>query len=195
MNLKSQKRLASQILKCGRTKIWIDSEKSDKVKHAITRKDVRGLIKDKLMKKLPDKKLSRISTRKNLLQKLKGRQKGAGSRKGASGVRAGKKEHWLKIVRPQRSLLRQLKKDEKISSLNYRKVYRLIKGNMFRSKHHLILYLYDHKLSDVDVKEFEEKRKEAKQRILEKRKSEIRRIKQKLIKKAVNEKNDKENKK
>lgn len=182
MNLRSQRRLASKVLKCGISKIWIDSKRLDKVKQAITKKDIRGLIKDKIIKKLPDKKPAKLSTRRNLLQKLKGRQKGAGSRKGAHGARAGKKERWLKIVRPQRELLRQLKKEGKITSLNYRKVYRLIKGNMFRSKHHLVLYLNEHNLADVDIKEFEAKRKEAKQKVREKRREEIRKIKKKLTK-------------
>ncbi len=129
MNL--QKKLASKILKCGKNKIWIDP-KSDKVRQAITRRDIRRFVKEGIIKKLPDKK-----TRKT----KKKRQQNIGSRKGSKGARLGKKTAWLKIVRPQRKLLKQLKNEKKIDPSVYRKTYRLIKGSQFRSKAHLLSYL------------------------------------------------------
>lgn len=144
MNLRSQRRIASRILKCGENRIWINPDNMEKVKQAITRNDIRGLIKDKIIKKLPVKKAKRIDTRKKAKQKLKGRRKGEGSRKGKFHARVGKKEKWLKIVRPQRRTLKELKDKKKIESNNYRKVYRMIKGGMFRSKRHLLSYLEEH---------------------------------------------------
>ncbi len=138
--------MAAQILKCGESRIWIDPN-SPRVKQAITRKDVRNLIKDKIIRKKPSA-VKKTSEKK--------RKRGPGSRKGAAGARTGKKSRWLKTVRPQRVLLRQLKAEGKIS--NYRKVYRLIKGNMFRSKQHLIAYLQEHGMMKAD-KETEQKEK------------------------------------
>ena len=76
-----------------------------------------------------------------MLQKKKGRRRGPGSRKGAKGARQGEKTEWLKKVRAQRRLIRILRDKGVIEKSVYRKVYRLIKGGMFRSKKHLLVYL------------------------------------------------------
>ena len=44
VNLTLQKRLAADLLKVGRTRVWLDPEKMDDIKNAITRADVRKLI-------------------------------------------------------------------------------------------------------------------------------------------------------
>ncbi len=126
-----QKKLAARILKCGTGRVWIDP-KNKKVRQAITRSDIRGFIKDGIIKKLPPKKRGRVIIKK---------QQKTGSRKGSKGAREGKKTFWLKIVRPQRRMLRELKEAKKIDQRTYRMVYKMIKGNVFRSKHHLNLYL------------------------------------------------------
>lgn len=126
----SQRRLAAKILKCGENRIWLATD--PRIKKAITRADIRRLIEDGLIKKMPIKHLAKKQVKK---------RKKAGSRKGAKGARQGKKEIWLKVVRPQRKLLRQLKLEKKISSTIYRKTYRMIKGGVFRSKHHMLEYL------------------------------------------------------
>ncbi len=36
-DLKNQKRLAADILKCGENRVWIDPERGDEVKSSITR--------------------------------------------------------------------------------------------------------------------------------------------------------------
>ena len=127
----SQKKLAAKILKCGVNKIWIDP-KSEKVSQAITRSDIRSFIKDGVIKKLPAKKN---------IHKGKKKQQRRGSIKGKAGARQRKKEDWLKVVRPQRKLIKELKDTGKLKPGSYRKIYRMIKGRMFRSKTHLRLYL------------------------------------------------------
>jgi large subunit ribosomal protein L19e len=131
MNL--QKKLAAKILKCGVNKVWIDP-KNDKVKQAITRRDIRRFIKEGVIKKLPAKKRAK--------HEEKGQRK-IGSRKGKKGARMGRKTEWFKIVRPQRKLLRELKSKNQLQDKVYRKIYKMIKGNVFRSKAHLMLYLKD----------------------------------------------------
>ena len=141
MNL--QKKIAAKILKCGVEKVWIDS-KNEKVKQAITRNDIRRFIKEGVIKKLPDKKKAKRKTKK--------RQQRIGSRKGSRGARLGKKTEWLKIVRPQRRLLKELKEKRGLKSSDYRKIYKMIKGNAFRSKAHLMSYLKDKELLKSEKK-------------------------------------------
>ena len=127
----TQKRIASSILKCGESRVWIDP-RSEKVNHAITRKDIRGFIKEGVIQKLPEK---------NANSHVSGRQQRTGSKKGRFKARIGKKEPWMKVIRPQRALLRDLFDTEKLADKSYRKIYKMIKGNAFRSKAHLMLHL------------------------------------------------------
>ena len=129
MNL--QRKIAAKILKCGENRIWIDPTNS-KVRQAITRKDVKRFIKEGFIKKLPERKKPKFELKKQ--QKM-------GSRKGASGARESKKTSWLKIIRSQRKLLKELKEKKQLKAHAYRKAYRLVKGNLFRSRSHLMLYL------------------------------------------------------
>lgn len=131
MSYNKQRKLAAKVLKCGETRIWIDP-RSEKVKQAITRKDIRGFVKEGIIKKLPAKKNK--STAKTSQQKK-------GSKKGRFKARAGKKTTWLRAVRPQRRLLKEMRGKSELVEGAYRKVYRRIKGGAFRSKAHLTLYL------------------------------------------------------
>ena len=141
MNLKLQRRMAAKILKCGESRVWMDPSNLDKIKNAITKNDIRKLINEKIIKKVSEKKSKRTETKKKLKQKRKGRRKGEGSRKGSFYARVGKKELWMKQVRAQRRLLKKLRDEKKLKEGVYRKVYRMIKGGMFRSKKHLLLFL------------------------------------------------------
>ena len=137
-----QRNLAAKILKCGIEKVWIDP-KNEKVKQAITRRDVRRFIKEGIIKKIPAKKAKK--------REGKGQQK-IGSRKGSLLSRLGKKTDWLKVVRPQRRLLRELKEKKQLKPLAYRKIYKMIKGNAFRSRAHLLSYLKDKELLEDEKK-------------------------------------------
>lgn len=130
-----QRRMAASILGCGMHRVWIDPGKAEAVSQAITRGDIRRLVSDGTIRKLPAKKW--------MTGKEKGKQR-TGSRKGSRGARQRKKEIWLKMVRPQRKLLREIK--PKLSPMSYRKLYRMIKGGSFRSKAHMQLYLKEKKL-------------------------------------------------
>lgn len=138
--------MAADLLKCGITKVWIDPEKVEEAKKAITREDVRKLIKKGVIKKIKEKREKNPEAKKKMLQKKKGRRRGPGSRKGAKGARQGEKTEWLKKVRAQRKLIKILRDKGVIERSVYRKIYRLIKGGMFRSKKHLLAYLKDHEL-------------------------------------------------
>ena len=49
-SLSNQKRLAAEVLGVGESRIWLDPDKVTDVANAITREDVRGLIKDGTVK-------------------------------------------------------------------------------------------------------------------------------------------------
>lgn len=140
MNLSSQKELASKILKCGKEKVWIDPNSYEDVSQAITKADIRRLILKGSIKKRKDNQQSRARARKILEQKRKGRRKGAGKRKGKRGSRVDDKKEWIKTIRALRRRLRSLRKEGKITTSEYRKLYMMAKGGFFRNKSHLDLY-------------------------------------------------------
>ena len=138
----SQRKLAAKILKCGVNKVWMSPEASSRIKKAITRSDIRGLIADGVIKKLPEKKRT-----KNTYTKQR-----TGSRKGRSGAREGRKANWLRIIRPQRRLLNEYRKEGALKPLAYRKAYRKVKGGSFRSKAHLKVFLTENKMIEEKKK-------------------------------------------
>ena len=79
-NLRSQRRLAAQILKVGQNRVWIDPERMDDVEGAITRDEIRKLIHEKVIVSLPEKGVSRSRAKTVREKKRVGRRKGAGSR-------------------------------------------------------------------------------------------------------------------
>ncbi len=137
--LEAQKRMAAELLKCGVSRVRIKSEKE--VKEAITREDVRRLIRKGVIYKVQKKGTSRAFARKKLEQKRKGRRKGQGSRKGAKKARKRPKDVWMGRIRALRKLLRELKEKGKLEREEYKKLYLMAKGGAFRTKRHLLLYL------------------------------------------------------
>ena len=140
MNL--QKKLASKMLRCSDSKIWIDPT-NDKVRQAITRRDIRRFIKEGIIARLPDKKAKKVVGK---------RQQRTGSIKGTRKARVGPKNAWFKVVRPQRRMLKELKDQKQLRPHAYRKVYRMIKGNAFRSRAHLNTYLKEKNILEEDKK-------------------------------------------
>ena len=141
MKLDKKKRLAADILGVGVNRVWIDPVRSADVSSAITREDIKSLIRQGAIKVKPEIGISRGRLRSRSLKRKMGRHSGPGSRKAASGVRSPKKANWIKTIRPLRFRLRQLKKDGLVGRGEYRKLYLMIKGGSFRSKAHLESYL------------------------------------------------------
>ena len=146
MKLTIQKRLAAEILKCGLGKVWLDTESDKEIKEAITKADIKSLIKKGLIakKKLPQQ--SRARARALQIQKVKGRKSGKGSKKGKPNSRLKDKVKWIFKIRALRILLKELKDHERISTSNYRDLYSKAKGGYFRNKRHLKLYINEHKM-------------------------------------------------
>ncbi len=135
-----QRRLSAQLLKCGRNRIKFDPNRLDDIKEAITKSDIRLLIKERAISKSPVKNTSRFWARKIKEQKSYGKQKGFGSRKGKKSSRLNPKRAWINKVRLQRSFIKSLRNQRIITSSAYNELYMKTKGGFFRSIRHLKLY-------------------------------------------------------
>ena len=144
MQLKVQKRLAAQVLNASENNIWLDPERIEEIKEAVTKGDIKSLIKDDAITSKKRRGISRFRTRKNKEQKRKGRQRGAGSIKGGEHARLSKKESWMGRIRAQRELLQTLRDKKVIAPLSYRELYLKSKGGFFRSRRHIKLYMQEH---------------------------------------------------
>jgi large subunit ribosomal protein L19e len=144
MSVVSQKRLAAELLKVGKTRIWVDPEDTDRVSSAITRNEIRKLIHEGSIKKLPKTSISRGRKRIRRQELLAGRHKGPGSVKGSV---ANSKIRWVVRIRSIRRRLRTLRDKRFITTQIYRKLSMMAKGGTFRSASHLDEYIETHKLA------------------------------------------------
>ena len=145
-DLKSQRRLAAQIMKVGQNRVWIDPERTDDAETAITRAEVRKLIHEGIIVSLPERGVSRARARILHAKKKKGLRSGSGSRTGSAHARVSKKEAWMSKIRALRKKLRQLKAKKTITENAYRKLYRMASSGRFGSVGDLERYLKAHEL-------------------------------------------------
>ncbi len=141
VNLSNQRRMAASILKCGVNRVWIDSNRTEDVANAVTREDVRDLIKSGLIRSKQKHGASRSRIKHAMAQRKKGKRKGQGSRKGAKYARYPKKQRWISTIRPIRAQLREYRDQNIIDRRVYRKYYLYAKGGMFKNKGHLRTHL------------------------------------------------------
>lgn len=129
--LQLQKRIAASVLKVGLNKVWFDPARISEIKEAITREDVKELIKEKVIKKKPVKGIKRRAGKKRQKRKKKGRRRGPGKKKKI--VKKRKKEYMIKI-RNLRSYIKNLKLNKTISAGESKKLMRLAKAGILNSK-------------------------------------------------------------
>jgi len=133
--------MASELLKCGVNRVWVDPNRSEDISDAITRADVRILINSGAIVARQKKGVSRGRAEFEKAQKRKGRQSGHGSRRGRKGARKPSKERWMQSIRPIRLKLKELRDTGKIDPATYRIYYLKAKGGVFKSRSHLISHL------------------------------------------------------
>ncbi len=150
VTLSPQKRMASDILKVGYSRVWMDPKSTEDISEAVTREDVRKLIKRNVIQKKTAKSNSRSRFRAAKKQRDKGRRKGQGSRKGTRNAREPRKDRWIRNVRSMRKALREMRDAGKLSKKDYRKMYMQIKGGVFHNKAALISHLKDNGLLKGD---------------------------------------------
>ncbi|MBI4416525.1 MAG: 50S ribosomal protein L19e [Euryarchaeota archaeon] len=141
MNLRNQRRMAAEILKCGIGRVWIDPNDMESLEDAITRADIRIAIHNGTIRKLPVQGQSRARARHRNVQREKGRQRGAGSRKGGRNARDPRKRRWIRTIRSIRATLQELREAGRIDVRTYRRYYRQAKGGMFKGRAHLEQHL------------------------------------------------------
>lgn len=132
-DLKGQRRLASQILKIGQNRVWINPERMDDVEGAITREEIRKLIHEKIIVSLPVKGVSRSRAKIIRGKKKLGRRSGPGSVTGAGYAKVTKKEAWMIKIRSLRRKLRELKASRIITEATYTQYYRMAGSGRFNS--------------------------------------------------------------
>lgn len=141
MDLRFQRKIAAALLDCGENRVWMDPTALEDIAGAVTKEDVRELIEQGLIKRKPEKGISRARINRRKAQRRKGRMRGHGRRKGRKGARMSKKELWMRRIRPIRRRLKYLRDSGIIDRRTYRILYRKAKGGEFRSVAHLNSYL------------------------------------------------------
>ena len=75
-NVRNQKKLASKIFGSGIGRVWIDPSSCEKVSEAITREDIKKLIKEKIIKLKLKKGVSKGRSRLKSIKIKYGHRKG-----------------------------------------------------------------------------------------------------------------------
>jgi large subunit ribosomal protein L19e len=130
VSLKSQRRLAAEILKVGENRVWIDPERVDEVEIAITRQEIRKLIHESKIKSLPKKGISRSRAKVFHAKRKKGLRRGLGKR---SKRTISTKQVWIMKIRSLRRRLRDLRERRVITVKTYRHFYIMAGSGVFNS--------------------------------------------------------------
>jgi len=147
LSLRNQRRLASEVLKVGENRVWIDPERMEDVEGVITREEIHKLVHEGIIKALPERGVSRARAKLLHDKKKRGLKKGVGSRQGKKTARTPEKEAWEKRIRAIREHLKTLKNRRMIQRDIYRKLYLLSKGGVFSDISHVDQYIDAHKLA------------------------------------------------
>jgi large subunit ribosomal protein L19e len=138
--------MAAEILKIGQNRVWVDPEKIDDVGTAISREEIRKLIHEDAIRKMPEKGVSRARARIFHEKRKMGKRRGHGSRTGAQGARTPSKEAWERKIRALRSQLHEMRGKHVISEEAYRRLYIMAKSGSFESVSDLRRYMEAHDL-------------------------------------------------
>jgi len=147
LKLTNQKRLAADILKVGKSRVWINPERLEDVEEVITRDEIRKLIHEGVIKALPKKGISRARAKQHHMKRKKGLGTGHGSRKGTKTARNPRKDAWIKRIRAIRKHLKALVNRRVIQRNIYRRLYNLSKGGVFENVREIDRYIEEHRLT------------------------------------------------
>ncbi len=147
MQVTNQKRMAASILskqegkEVGLNRVWIHPAYIDQVATAVQKEEIRELIEEGVIRSKPVKGTSRVRARLATKQKSKGRRKGHGSRAGSKNARTPRKQLWMRKIRSQRKVLKEMRENGSLTASRYRYFYRKAKGGTYRSVAHMKTYL------------------------------------------------------
>jgi large subunit ribosomal protein L19e len=125
MIVKGQRRIAAELLGVGRNKVWFDKNKLEDIKKAITRLDIKELIKDNTIKAMPNKKRKKASE--------KGRR-GVGKRKMKV---ANRKQRYVRKIRKLRRYIQEMKSKDIITNEEKKKLRKMARAGELKSLRHL----------------------------------------------------------
>jgi large subunit ribosomal protein L19e len=145
MSVKTVRRLAAKILKVGESRVKISPDAIGKAEEALTTDDVRALVSEGAITAGRVKGVPRTRARITHEKKKKGRKSGSGSRRGAKYAKVPRKELWKNKTRLQRRTLKAFSDQGRLEEGVYRKAYRMIKGNAWRSRAAMVAHFEDAK--------------------------------------------------
>ena len=123
MKLRSKKLMAARTLKVGKKRIHFSNSRLDEIKEAITKQDIRDLLRDKAI----------------IIKEIKGRRKNPNkTKKKSTGnvikkVKTRKKDYVI-LTRKLRNFLKDMKQQNRISQEEIIRLRKKIRNKNFRSK-------------------------------------------------------------
>lgn len=126
MKLDLKKRLAADTMKVGKGKIQFNISRLDEIKEAITRQDIKDLVKSGAIAIKPPK-----GRKKNIKRKHR-RRTGKIKKKVKT-----RKQDYVKMTRKLRNYLKEIKKQGKIELEDYKDARKKIRNRIYKSKRNL----------------------------------------------------------